>query len=75
MNKQIKRITKKKREELEEICKPIITKLYQGAGGAPGGGGPGGFDPSQFGGGGEGGDDGSEASSQAKKGPKIEEVD
>jgi len=65
----------KKKEELEEICRPIITKLYQGAGGAPGGG-PGGFDPSQFGGaGGGGGDDDGEAQAQAKKGPKIEEVD
>lgn len=24
-------------KELEKVCNPIITKLYQGAGGAPGG--------------------------------------
>jgi len=71
----------KKREELEEVCRPIITKLYQSAGGAggPGGpGGPGGFDPSMFagaGGGGGGGEEGASTSSGPAKGPKIEEVD
>jgi heat shock protein 1/8 len=71
----------KKREELEEICRPIITKLYQSAGGGAGGpGGPGGgFDPSMFagagGGGGGGGEEGTSASSGPAKGPKIEEVD
>jgi L1 cell adhesion molecule like protein len=75
----------KKREELEEICRPIITKLYQAAGGGPGGpggpGGAGGFDPSMFAGagggagGGGGGEEGASASSQTSKGPKIEEVD
>jgi len=72
----------KKREELEEICRPIITKLYQAAGGGgAGGGGPGGFDPSMFagaggpGGPGGGGEEGAGPSSQPPKGPKIEEVD
>jgi len=67
----------KKREELEEVCRPIITKLYQSAGG--GAAGPGGFDPSMFagagGGGGGGGDEGAGTSAGPSKGPKIEEVD
>ena len=49
-------------KELEAICNPIITKLYQGAGGAPGGGFPGGAAP--------GG-----AAPSAGGGPTIEEVD
>merc|ERR1712058_83704 len=56
-----------KQKEVESVCNPIITKLYQGAGGAPGGmpdmggmGGAGGAAP----GGGQGG-----------AGPTIEEVD
>merc|ERR1711981_678578 len=28
---------KEKQKEIEEVCNPIISKLYQGAGGAPGG--------------------------------------
>lgn len=50
-------------KELEKVCNPIITKLYQGTGGMPGGmpGGPGGFP------GGAGG--------SASSGPTIEEVD
>lgn len=55
-----------KQKELESICNPIITKLYQGAGGAPGGM-PGGFPPGAGGaapGAGAGG-----------AGPTIEEVD
>lgn len=50
-------------KELEKVCNPIITKLYQGAGGMPDGmpGGPGGFP------GGAGG--------SASSGPTIEEVD
>ncbi|KKY28860.1 putative hsp70-like protein [Phaeomoniella chlamydospora] len=54
-------------KELDDICRPIITKLYQGMGGAPGGmpgGAPGGF-PGAGGAGGAGGDDG----------PTVEEVD
>jgi len=72
----------KKREELEEICRPIISKLYQSAGGPGGPGGPGstggpGFDPSMFGQGGQesGGDEGTSAPPKSSKGPKIEEVD
>jgi len=53
-----------KQKDLEGICNPIITKMYQGAGGAPGGmpdmGGAGGAPPPGAGGAG---------------GPKIEEVD
>jgi len=69
-----------KKSELEAQAGPIISKIYQGEGGAggPGGGMPGGFDPSQFGGmgGGGGGDESASSSSGAsKKGPKIEEVD
>ena len=56
-----------KQKEVEGVCNPIITKLYQGAGGAPGGmpdmggmgGAPGGEAPSAGGG----------------AGPTIEEVD
>jgi len=55
-----------KQKEIEGVCTPIITKLYQGAGGAPGGfpGGPGG--PGAQAGAGAGG---------AAGGPTIEEVD
>ncbi|KAA0195357.1 Heat shock protein 70 kDa [Fasciolopsis buskii] len=54
-----------KQKELEKICAPIITKMYQaaGAGGEGMGGMPGGF-PGKAPGGGSGG-----------KGPTIEEVD
>ncbi|XP_027003880.1 heat shock cognate 71 kDa protein [Tachysurus fulvidraco] len=50
-------------KDLEKVCNPIITKLYQGTGGMPGGmpGGPGGF---------PGG-----ASGGSSSGPTIEEVD
>jgi heat shock protein 1/8 len=64
-------------KELEKVCMPIITKLYQGAGGAggmpdgmPGGGMPGGFP----GAGGAGGAPDAGASSGGA-GPTIEEVD
>uniref|UniRef100_A0A914XDR5 Heat shock protein 70 n=1 Tax=Plectus sambesii TaxID=2011161 RepID=A0A914XDR5_9BILA len=52
-------------KELESVCTPIITKLYQqgGGGGMPGGGMPGGFPGGAAPGGGSGG------------GPTIEEVD
>ena len=57
-----------KQKDLEKVCMPIVTKLYQGAGGAPGGapGFPGGFP-------GAGGAAG--ASAGGNKGPTIEEVD
>ena len=48
-----------KLKELEQVCNPIVTKMYQGAGGAPGGM-PGGA-PAAGGG--------------SSAGPKIEEVD
>merc|ERR1711939_1087558 len=49
-------------KDLEAVCNPIVTKMYQAAGGAPGGGGmPGGM---------PGGDD-----SAGGAGPTIEEVD
>jgi heat shock protein 1/8 len=51
-----------KLKELEGLCNPIISKMYQGAGGAP---------PDM---GGMGGDAGAEAPG-AGPGPKIEEVD
>jgi len=65
-----------KKSELESQAGPIISKIYQGAGGGAGGM-PGGFDPSQFGGagGGGGGEDEAPPTGPSKKGPKIEEVD
>merc|ERR1719189_3192581 len=59
-----------KQKEVEGVCNPIITKLYQGAGGAPGGmpGAPGGMPDMGAGAGGAPG-----AGSGA--GPTIEEVD
>ena len=62
-----------KQKELEKVCSPIITKLYQGAGGAggmPGGGMPGGGMPGGFPGGQDAGQTGGEST-----GPTIEEVD
>lgn len=56
-----------RQKELEGICNPIITKLYQGAGGAPGGM-PGGFPGGMPGAGGA-------APGAGGAGPTIEEVD
>jgi len=57
-----------RQKELEAVCTPVMTKMYQGAGGAPGGmpdmGGMGGMP-------GMGGD----AGAGAGAGPKVEEVD
>nr|ADM13667.1 heat shock protein 70 [Seriatopora hystrix] len=68
-----------KQKELEKVCNPIITKLYQGAGGAPGGGMPGGGMPGggMPGGGMPGGFPGGPAGTQQgeSSGPTIEEVD
>ena len=58
-------------KELEKVCSPIITKLYQ-SGGAPGGGMPGGF-PGGFPG--AGGPTGGGDTSTGSSGPTIEEVD
>jgi len=62
-----------KQKELEGICNPIITKLYQSAGGAAGAGFPGGFP-------GAGGAPGAGAGAPpgagtGGSGPTIEEVD
>jgi len=54
-------------KDLEKLCMPIVTKLYQGAGGMPEGGMPGGFPGGAPGAGGPHGGGGS--------GPTIEEVD
>merc|ERR1719317_567887 len=59
-----------KQKELEGVCNPIISKMYQGAGGPQGGGMPGGA-PGGMPGGAPGGGSGG-ASGQ---GPTIEEVD
>jgi len=75
-----------KRKALEDISNPIFTKLYQGAGGAPGAGGAGGFPggaggfPGGFpGAGGAGGFPGAGgaggAGAGAGAGPTVEEVD
>jgi len=60
-----------KQKEVEAVCNPIISKLYQGQGGAPGGmpdfGGAGG---DEMGGGG-----GPSGGSSGSAGPKVEEVD
>ena len=58
-----------KQKELEGVCNPIITKLYQGAGGQQPGGMPGGM-PGGFPGG-----MGGKADAGHGQGPTIEEVD
>ena len=65
-----KEVYEKKQKEVEAVVNPIMTKIYQAAGGA-GGGMPAGFDPSQFaqGGGFPG------ASRPSSSEPKVEEVD
>jgi len=60
-----------KQKEIEQICNPIITKMYQAAGGAPPGGMPGGF-PGAPGGGAPGG---AAPGGGGSSGPTIEEVD
>merc|ERR1712183_104904 len=60
-----------KQKEVEAVCNPIITKLYQSAGGAPGGGMP---DMGGMPGGGMPGAGGA-ASGGSGSGPTIEEVD
>ena len=60
-----------KQKELEKVCNPIITKLYQSAGGAAGAGGmPGGMP-----GGGFPGAPGAPQPGSESSGPTIEEVD
>lgn len=53
----------RRQKELESICNPVITKLYQSAGGAP---------PPEAGGFSQGG---GAPSSESSGGPTIEEVD
>ena len=62
-----------KQKEVEAVCNPIITKLYESAGGAPGGGMPdmGGMPGGMPGAGGAGG----ASSGGSGSGPTIEEVD
>ncbi|KAL2936422.1 Heat shock 70 kDa protein [Bienertia sinuspersici] len=57
-----------KQKELEEVCNPIISKMYQQDGGVEGGGGGGGMGDEEMGG--RGSDTGARPG-----GPKIEEVD
>ncbi|CAG2179864.1 unnamed protein product, partial [Oppiella nova] len=63
-----------KQKEMEGVCNPIITKLYQSAGGAPGGaaGFPGGFPGA---GGAPPGGAGAAPGGGSGGGPTIEEVD
>jgi len=66
-----------KRKEVEGVCNPIMTKMYQGAGGMPGFSG-GGFPGGGFPGGGFPGGGFPEAdagSSSGSSGPQVEEVD
>lgn len=53
-----------KQKQIEAVCNPIVTKLYQGAGGAPPAGFPGAGGPGAPG-----------AAPGAGSGPTIEEVD
>jgi len=62
-----------KLKEIEQICNPIITKMYQAAGGAPPGGMPGGM-PGGFPGGAPGAG-GAAPGGGGSSGPTIEEVD
>ena len=62
-----------KQKELEAICNPIITKLYQGAGGAPGAGA--GFPPGFPGGAGAPPSGAGPGAGAGAGGPTIEEVD
>jgi len=55
-----------KQKEIEQVCNPIITKMYAAAGGAPPGGMPGGA---------PGGAPGAGAGTGGSSGPTIEEVD
>jgi len=66
-----------KQKELEKVCTPIITKMYQKSGGGAGGfpGGPGGFPGGPGGFPGAGGPSSSGPSSGGHSGPTVEEVD
>jgi heat shock protein 1/8 len=62
-----------KRKEVEGVCNPIMTKMYQGAGGMPGGFPGGGFPGGGFPGGGF--PEADAGSSSGSSGPQVEEVD
>merc|ERR1712137_470102 len=68
---QEKSVYEAKQKEVEAVVNPIMTKMYQQAGGAGGmpGGMPGGFDPSQFAGAGAG------AGAPGAGEPKVEDID
>jgi len=70
---QEKSVYEGKQKEVEAVVNPIMTKMYQQAGGAGGmpGGMPGGFDPSQFAG--AGGAAGGSAPGAGE--PKVEDID
>merc|ERR1712107_398441 len=63
-----KSVYKGKQKEVEAVVNPIMTKMYQQAGGA--GGMPGGFDPSQFAGAG-----GAAGAAPGAGEPKVEDID
>ena len=68
---QEKSVYENKQKEVEAVVNPIMTKMYQQAGGAPGAGGmPGGFDPSQFAGAG-----GAAGGAPGAGEPKVEDID
>merc|ERR1712121_104091 len=62
-----------KQKEIDQICNPIITKMYQAAGGAPPGGMPGGMPGGFPGAGADAG--GAAPGAGGSSGPTIEEVD
>merc|ERR1711870_84666 len=69
---QEKSVYEGKQKEVEAVVNPIMTKMYQQAGGAGGmpGGMPGGFDPSQFAGAG-----GAAGAAPGAGEPKVEDID
>src|SRR3990167_6060200 len=69
-----KEVYEKKQKEVEAVVNPIMSKMYQQAGGS-GGGMPAGFDPSQFAQQGAGGFSANAGASRSSNEPKVEEVD
>merc|ERR1712211_49485 len=69
---QEKSVYESKQKAVEAVVNPIMTKMYQQAGGAGGmpGGMPGGFDPSQFAGAG-----GAAGAAPGAGEPKVEDID
>ena len=68
-----KEVYEKKQKEVEAVVNPIMSKMYQQAGGSAGGM-PAGFDPSQFAQG-AGGFSANASASRPSNEPKVEEVD